>query len=259
MVLRHLEYGPTAGETGRDGATAPVVLLGSIASDPDMWLPQLDALARDRRVIALNYHGHGGTPVPAGAPTDMSGVTAEVLATLDGLGVEDFDVVGLSLGGAIAQALAAGSPRVRRAAFLCTATSFGGAEKWNARAELTSAEGMAPMVDGVLDLWVTPTFRRDHAATTGRLRDMIAATDGAGYTAYARVLADFDSRGVLPEITCPVLTLAGSDDVSTPPAALAEIAGLVSGPVESVEVPGAHVPTVESPDEVTEALRNFLG
>lgn len=83
----------------------PVVFTGSIASTTDMWLPQLDALASEYRVIAIDHPGHGASPDPVGAPgtATIDGLAADALATLDEAGVGDFDVVGLCLGGAIAQ------------------------------------------------------------------------------------------------------------------------------------------------------------
>lgn len=251
MILHHVEY----------GSGPAIVLLGSIASTTDMWLPQLDALSATHRVIALDHRGHGHSPDPDNAPgtTTVADLATDVLDTLDHLGVEDFGVVGLSMGGAVAQYLAATSPRVNRAALLCTAAYFGGPEKWNPRSELTRAEGMAPMLEGVVGLWVTGAFRDAQPATTDWYRSMILSTRGTGYAAGADALAGWDFRERLSEITVPVLTLAGEEDESTPPATLQAIAEAVSGPVTSVTVsPGAHVPTYESAEQVNAALQKFF-
>ena len=255
MILHHVEFGA---EHGGD----PVVFLGSIASTTDMWLPQLDALSATRRVIALDHRGHGLSPDPDVAPgeTTFDSLADDVLSTLDSLGVGSFDVVGLSLGGAVAQYLAATSGRVGCAAFLCTAAYFGGTEKWLPRAELTRAEGMAPMVDGVIGLWFTEEFRAAAPATTEFHRRMILSTRGAGYASCSDALAHWDFRDRLPEITCPVLVLAGAEDESTPPAALQAIGDGVGSEATYVEVsPGAHVPTIEAPDQVNSALVDFFG
>ena len=75
-----------------------------------------------------------------------------------------------------------------------------------------------------------------------------------------RLLADQGVRDRLGEITVPVLVLAGVDDQSTPPSALKAIAEGVSGEATYVEVsPGAHVPTIEVPEQVTKALVDFFG
>jgi 3-oxoadipate enol-lactonase len=251
MILHHVEY----------GSGPAVVLLGSIASTTDMWLPQLDALSAGHRVIALDHRGHGLSPDPEVEPgeTTIDDLANDVLETLDSLDVTEFAVVGLSLGGALAQYLAATSERVTRAAFLCTAAYFGGADKWNPRAELTRAEGVAPMLEGVVGLWVTAGFRGAMPATTDWYRAMISTTRGIGYASCSDALAGWDFRERLSEITVPVLTLAGAEDESTPPAALQTIADGVAGPVTAVTVtPGAHVPTYEAADQVNEALETFL-
>ena len=91
--LAYQDFGP------RDAR--PVVFTGSIASSTDMWLPQLDALAGGFRVIAVDHPGHGRSPDPHAGPgvTALPDLAADVLAVADALGVGEFDIVGLSLGG----------------------------------------------------------------------------------------------------------------------------------------------------------------
>lgn len=251
MKLHHVDYGRHHGGT-------PIVFLGSIASTTDMWLEQLDHLSDTFHVIALDHRGHGLSPDPDVEPyaTTIDDLAADVLETLDAAGVEKFHVVGLSLGGALAQYLAATSGRVERAAFLCTAAYFGGPDKWRPRSDLTREQGMAPMLDGVVGLWVTGRYRETNPATTDWYRAMITSTRGAGYASCADALAGWDFRGRLAEITVPVLTLAGDEDESTPPSALDAIADGVAGDATRVVVaPGAHVPTREAAADVNAALR----
>ncbi|AWB82476.1 alpha/beta hydrolase [Corynebacterium yudongzhengii] len=254
MQLHHVEYGRRHGGT-------PIVFLGSIASHTDMWLNQLDVLSHEHHVIALDHRGHGLSQDPEVEPftTGIDDLVDDILTTLDELGVEDFRVVGLSLGGVLAQYLAATSERVESAAFLCTAAYFGGEDKWRPRSELTRAEDMDPMLDGVLGLWVTDGFQANYPATTDFYRRMILSTRGVGYASCADALAQWDFRERLGEITCPVLTLAGEQDASTPPSALETIAAGVGGEVTSVVVsPGAHVPTIEAAEQVNDALVEFF-
>mgnify|MGYP002712633153 FL=1 len=251
--LAYQDFGP------RDAR--PVVFTGSIASSTDMWLPQLDALAGGFRVIAVDHPGHGRSPDPHAGPglTTVPALAADVLAVADALGVGEFDIVGLSLGGAIAQWLAATSGRVGRAVCMCTGAFMGGADTWVPRAGQTRADGMAPRVDGAVELWVTEAFRHTHPATTEALRRMILSTRGTGYAACADALAGWDFTDRLAEITVPVCTIAGPSDTSTPPEVVHAIAAGVSGPSETVTLSaGGHVPTVEVPDEVTGVLRDFL-
>ncbi|MFN3340791.1 MAG: alpha/beta fold hydrolase, partial [Dietzia sp.] len=92
--------------SGPQSADAPaVVLLGSLGSDRSMWDAQVRDLARDHTVLAVDHRGHGGSDVVPG-PCTIADLGGDVLALLDALGVDRFHVVGLSLGGAVAQWLA---------------------------------------------------------------------------------------------------------------------------------------------------------
>ncbi|WP_448851314.1 3-oxoadipate enol-lactonase [Corynebacterium sp. 335C] len=247
-VLHHRIHGE-GGET--------LVLLGSLGSTTDMWLPQLDALSHDFRVIALDHRGHGTSPVVEG-PATMADLAADVLETLDGLGVGRFHVAGLSLGGCIAQLLAAESDRVQSAALLCTAADFGPAQGWHDRAAVARREGTGALADAIVERWFSPSFLEERPATTAHYRAMIAATPGEGYAACCEALADWDFTARLPEITVPVLTIAGADDPASPPETLRVIADGVADGRAAVLTPAGHLPTIERAGEVTGLLRGHV-
>ncbi|MCF4007502.1 alpha/beta fold hydrolase [Corynebacterium uropygiale] len=239
-ILHHVRY----------GSGQPIVFLGSIASTLEMWEPQLNGLSAGAEVIAIDHRGHGGSPVIPG-PCTLADLAADVLETLDHLDIKRFSVVGLSLGGAVAQHLATHTDRVERAALLCTAPKFGQRSTWLEREELTRTQGIGPMVEAILGLWLSEAFTAQNPATVDRMRRMIASTPGEAYAACAAALAEFD-RTDSPTLPVPTLTIAGAEDRSTPPATVAQLGG------EHVVVPGAHVPTVESPEAITHALSHFL-
>ena len=97
MRLHVTDEGP------RDAGT-PLVLLCSLGSTVGMWAPQREELARDRRVLTLDTRGHGGSPVPDG-PYTVEELADDVLETLDDLGVGRAAFAGVSLGGAMSQAI----------------------------------------------------------------------------------------------------------------------------------------------------------
>ena len=238
-----------------------VVLLGSIATTREIWEKQIPALEGTHRVIVLDHLGHGSSPRSDAAPgeTTVDDLAANVLATLDGLGVGSFAVVGLSLGGALAQYLAATSPRVTRAAICATATFLGGEERWQERTAIAREEGMGALADGMVENWFTEPFRTAHPGEAGRVRSMILGIDAEGFAQNGDALAGWDFEDRLGEITCPVLTIAGGDDPSTGPEQLEKIAAGVSGPAESVIVsPGSHQVAVENPADFNAALTRFL-
>lgn len=249
--LHFVEYGPRKAEQPQ----GTLVFIGSIGSTVDMWLPQLDALSDAFRVIAVDHRGHGQSPVIEG-PASIADLAGDVQETIGKLGVEAYGVVGLSLGGAVAQYLAANDPKVTSAALLCTAPKFGTPESWHERARTVRADSTAALADAVVGRWFSEGWIADHPASTAFYRDMIANTPAEGYAACSEALADWDFADQLGSITVPVLVLAGADDPSTPPEVLKEIGDKVAGESTYVEIsPGAHVPTIEAPQEVTDALR----
>jgi 3-oxoadipate enol-lactonase len=257
--LHHLSVGPRS-----DRADAPViVLVGSIGSSLEMWLPQMDALSADSRVIALDHPGHGRTPVP-GSGTDtftVADIAAAVLETLDSLGVDKFHLAGLSLGGAVAQFLAAGPghDRVQALALLCTASKFGTPDSWLDRAATVRAHGTSAVADATVEKWFTEEWRLTHPATTEIHRRMVSNVSAEGYALCCEALAAWDFTSGLPGISTPTLTIAGSADPSTPPEALQSIADVVPGALTAVIDPGAHVPTIERPNEVSRLLAEHFG
>ncbi|WP_420100353.1 3-oxoadipate enol-lactonase [Corynebacterium sp.] len=252
LTLHADVYGPTDAE--------PLVLLGSLGSTTEMWLPQLDGLCDDRRVIALDHRGHGKSPLtPAGAdgPT-VPDLAADVLHTLDGLGVAGFTVVGLSLGGAVAQYLAATSDRVTAAVFICTAAKFGDPSGWVERAHTARTDGVGALADAVITRWFSPAYREQNPATTDHYRDMIAATPDEGYAACCDALSQWDFTSRLGEVTVPTLVVAGEHDPSTAPETVKVIADGVAGSSYVVLSPAAHLPNLEQPQTVNGLIRGFL-
>ncbi len=234
----------------------PLVLLHSLGTSLHVWDAQADALAGSYRVIRPDMRGHGLTSVPAG-PYSMAMLAADVAAVLDALGVAAAHVAGLSIGGFIAQAMAARAPARVRSLVLCdTALAISPPTMWQERAALARAQGMEPFVQPVLARWVTENFL--DAPEAEGLRAMLRRTAPEGYAGAAEALAVADMTGSTPALRLPALVLVGEHDVATPPAAARELQAAIPG-AELVELPGvAHIPTMQRPDDVTRAIAAFL-
>lgn len=245
--------------SGPQTAHSPaVVLLGSLGSNRSMWDAQVRELARDHTVVAVDHRGHGTSEVVPG-PCSIADLAEDVLALLDSLGIDRFHVVGLSLGGALAQWLAVHrGARVRSAALLCTAARFGEPSGWADRAAAVRAGGTEAVADAVVARWITPARAESDPDLVAGLREMVLETSAEGYAAACDALSGWDGRADLGRITCPTLVVAGDEDPSTPPEVLREIADGVPGAEFVTLSPAAHVPTVEMPDRVSEVLRAHL-
>ncbi|MEU1984795.1 3-oxoadipate enol-lactonase [Nocardia sp. NPDC019395] len=239
--------------TGPD--TAPtVVLLGSLGSDLSMWDPQVAALTTEYEVVAVDLRGHGRSPAGAGDCT-VADLAGDVLALLDRLGRDRVHLVGLSLGGAVAQWIAAHTPaRVRTLTLLCTAAKFGTPQSWLDRATAVRAEGTSSIADAVVGRWFTPGLADRDSGLVTRSRAMVAATSDDGYAACCVALAHFDGRPDLARITAPTLVIAGAQDPATTPGDMRNLADGIANSVLHVMDPAAHLANIEQAGPITSLI-----
>jgi 3-oxoadipate enol-lactonase len=239
--------------------TAPALVLGpSVGTGLGMWDAQVPALAEHWRVIRFDTRGHGRSPVPDG-PYTVADLAEDVLALVDGLGVDQFAYGGLSLGGAIGQQLAADEPdRIRSLVLCCTAARFGEPSGWHERASRVRAEGTGWLVDASRGRWFTPEFPDRAPAEAERLLSMLRETPPEGYAGCCEALAEFDGRPRLGEIQAPTLVVSGEHDPATPPDLGAELAERI-GDSDLLVVPrSAHLANVEQAEVVTPAIVDHL-
>jgi 3-oxoadipate enol-lactonase/4-carboxymuconolactone decarboxylase len=245
--LHHVLEGP-------DGAPV-IVFAGSLGSDHTMWDEQAAALAGEFRVLRYDHRGHGGSSAPPG-PYTVDELAGDVLGLLDDLGIERVAFVGLSLGGAVGQALALRAPeRIERLALCCTSSHFGPPEGWLDRAATVRAGGVAAVAPAVLERWLTPDAPPTLRA---RLETMLLSIDPEGYAACCEAIAAHDLLGRLGALRMPVLAIAGSDDPATPPEWVAEIADEIPGAQFHVIERARHILNVEFAPAFNRLLAPFL-
>jgi pyruvate dehydrogenase E2 component (dihydrolipoamide acetyltransferase) len=93
------------------GAAPPVLLVHGFGADLNTWMFNQPALAEQRRAVALDLPGHGGSTKTLGAAVDAASFAADLDRALAALGIERLHLVGHSMGGAIALTFAAWQPQ----------------------------------------------------------------------------------------------------------------------------------------------------
>ncbi|MGZ5418120.1 MAG: 3-oxoadipate enol-lactonase [Nocardioides sp.] len=237
----------------------PVVILGaSLGTDLSMWDALAADLARDHRVVRFDTRGHGGSPVPSGGYT-LTELADDVAALADTLGEDRFAYVGLSLGGAIGQALALEhADRLTSLVLCCTAPVFGDPATWSGRADLVRREGVESLVGPTSERWFTEAFRAEHPAEVERVMGLFRATPPEGYAGCCDALAAYDVTDRLGRITVPTRVIAGGDDPGTPPEVCRSMAEAIPG-ADLVVIDGvAHIANVAAPAEFNAAVREHL-
>lgn len=233
---------------------------------------ELTALSPETTVIGIDLPGHGRSvpiDVPAGtsvAPRiTMFDLAEAVLGTLDRVLPDvaapgaPVDLAGDSIGGATALQLALDhGDRFGRIAVFCTGAKIGEASAWEERAQTVATSGTPTQVIGSAQRWFGEGFMDREPEASAALLHSLQDADRFSYAALCYALADFDVRARLPEITRPLLAVAGSQDQPTPATKLAEIAGEVPGALLEVIDGAAHLVPAEAPVVTAGLLADFL-
>jgi 3-oxoadipate enol-lactonase len=245
--------------TGPRGAT-PVLLLHPAGLDLGYWDRHLAALRDDHDVIALDLPGHGAS---SGGPQDwtLDQATGIVAAFLRGLDIPEAHLVGLSVGGMLAQSLALAEPAmVRSLTLMGTAASFSpeGRAAIRDRARTARTQGMPALVPAAIARWFSSQTVAKRPDLIERVTTTLLADDAEVHAAVWDMVAELDLAPQLGRIGCPTLVLAGESDPSTPLAAARELRDGISGAQLHVVPDTSHLAPLERPDLTSAHLLAFL-
>jgi 3-oxoadipate enol-lactonase len=245
-------------DDGGDSARPALVFSNSLGTDFRIWDGVVARLNDRYRIVRYDKRGHGlseATP----APYAMTDHVDDLAALLDHLGIERAAVVGLSVGGMIAQGLAARRPDLVAVLVLSnTAHKIGTEARWNERIEAVKANGIPSISDGIMKLWFTPEFRSPgNAAFTG-YKAMLDRSPLEGYVGTCAALRDADLTESTRALRIPVLCIVGDHDGSTPPDLVRSTADLIRGAQFRIVENAGHIPNVERPEAVADLIATFL-
>jgi pimeloyl-ACP methyl ester carboxylesterase len=190
--------------------------------------------------------------------TTMAGMAERVLATAP----PRFALAGLSMGGYVAQQIMRTAPdRVERLALLDTSARADNPEQTSRRRgliELASKGQFKGVSPRLLPSFLHPDRLNDTALT----QEVMAMAERVGRDAFLRqeeaIMGRVDGREDLRAIRCPTLVLCGAEDALTPPKVHEEIAARIPQ-AKLVVVPDCgHLSTMERPEAVTAAMREWL-
>ncbi|KFG70887.1 3-oxoadipate enol-lactonase [Microvirga sp. BSC39] len=235
-----------------------LVFINSLGSDLRIWQEVAPGLAERFRVILYDKRGHGLSDAPS-TPYTIDEHTDDLLALLDHLGAERASLVGLSVGGMIAQRMAVRAPgRVQSITLCCTAAKIGTPELWADRIGAVETGGIEPIAGNVLQRWFTPLFRETRADELAGWRNMLVRTPAHGYAGTCAAIRDADLRPDAGRIAVPTLCVAGDQDGSTPADIVKGTADLIPGARFALIEGAGHIPCVEKPAELSRLIKQHL-
>jgi pimeloyl-ACP methyl ester carboxylesterase len=252
-----------------DRGDGPAVLLGhGYLWDWRMWQPQIEALQKRFRLIVPEMWGHGRSGVMPGGTQSLADVAAQMLALMDALEIEEFTVIGSSMGGMWGAHLAALAPK--RVHGLAVLNSYLGEEPLTNRQtyfgmlDQVEREGRVPdsIIANIMPLFFAPTTLARSPGLGTQLRQQVAEYDGErlrqsivplGRLIFGRE----DAMHILDRINASILVLAGRQDRSRPFGESVKMAERLGTSAHILDDCG-HSATLEQPETVNALLAGFL-
>jgi len=249
IVLHVADDGP------KDGPA--LVFSNSLGTDFRIWDRVVSLLPAGLRIIRYDKRGHGLSTC-TDAPYSIDDHTRDLADLLDGLGVRQATVVGLSVGGMIGQSLAGTRGDLVRGLVLAdTAHKIGPPEVWQTRVDALEKGGIASLADAILERWFSADFRRHRLEELEIWRSMLCRTPLSGYLGTCHAIRDADLTEIAEALTLPVVCVVGSEDGATTPSMVKSTAELIGA--DFVEIDGAgHLPCIEAPDVMAGVITGFL-
>jgi pimeloyl-ACP methyl ester carboxylesterase len=256
--LEVVESGPRSGE--------PIVLIHCFTCAINYWSKTIPPLARRHRVVAVDLLGHGGSEKPSSGYSVPDQATA-VAEALGKLGVSDAEVVGHSLGGAVAVALAEQSPALVNRVFIVDTPPTHEEGDLGLVAKL----GFAPVI-GEFFWRVKPDFavRKGLEVAFAPGFDVpdefVEDVDRMTFSAYDDSPSGFDDYTKeepldrrMRETGKPLFVIMGAEEqiIDEPAKRLAEYRTTVPGTQTKLIAGAGHSPNVEKPAETAALVLGF--
>jgi 3-oxoadipate enol-lactonase len=248
-----------------DGEGAPngtIVLINGLADDLQSWGFQMPALLEaGYRVLRIDNRGIGLTDRPTG-PYSARMLADDAKAVIDQLGITDFHLIGVSMGGMISQeyALAYGGD-LKSLTLACTygtvdAFCLNMFAMW---ADL-AAKVDVPFVMRDVALWAfTGPFFNDRPDDAAEFLAAMGALDMSleAYLAQLAVIQNHDAIGRVGAIKVPTLVLAGEEDILIPVRLSKDLQQAIPG-AQWATTPGGHACLWESPEPFNKIFLDFV-
>jgi pimeloyl-ACP methyl ester carboxylesterase len=258
--LQVVEHGPRG--------ASPIVLIHCFTCAIDWWDGMMPALERRHRVVAVDLLGHGGSEKPASGYSIPH--QAELVAeAMERLGVGPAEVVGHSLGGGVAVALAQSAPQlVEKVVIIDTPPTHD-----DGNLGLIAQLGFAPVIGEAF--WrLKPDFavRKGLSVAFAPGYDVpdafVTDVDRMTFSSYADSASSFDDYTGeesldrrMRESGKPLLVMMGAEEqiIDDPAQSLAEYAAEVPGAKTKLIAGAGHSPNVEKPSETARLVLAFAG
>jgi 3-oxoadipate enol-lactonase len=241
------------------GKGEPLILIHGLGMSSALWINQTPIFSQHFHTVAIDLRGFGQSSRPDGPGDYAIDILAkDVAAIIEQLELPGCHVLGTSMGGFIAQALALAHPHLCRSLMLChTAPRM--SIPSDVLARRVEALGNMPFKEYAEIVVEQACSASANQALRSWVAELVVGNDKRAYTqVMTEGLRDFDVSSKLSNIRIPTLVVTGEQDRVLPKAGGEEIARLIPGAM-LVEIKGVgHLGYAEEPDQFNEAVLSFL-
>ena len=245
------------------GAGTPMVMIHGAQGDQTMFAG-LAATFRSRfRVLTFDQRGSGLSDKPD-MPYSVAMLADDTAALMDHLGFADAHMIGVSMGGMVAQEFALRHARKVRSLVL-GCTTPGGPKSIRATALATSAYSTKEMSAeergrALAEAAFTKGYLASHPEVISVMIEQRKQRpiDPIGFARRMEALQTFDTYDRLPQIKCPTLVITGKDDALIPWENSRLIASRIAGAQLRILEPAGHCFWLEQPEASRQAIEHFL-
>lgn len=234
------------------------IFINSLGTDFRIWDGVVDILKHQGNVLKFDKSGHGLSSIK-NEKLEIRDYASDVITLMDFLNIQKAIIVGLSIGGIIAQYLAIHhAERIERLILSNTAPKVGSDQGWNTRIETVKKDGIASMADSIMNVWFSENFRNNRESELLGYKTMLSNINIDGYIQACEVLKINDLTNEISKIKVPTLCIAGTEDGSTPPAQVKAMADLIPNSTYILIDGVGHIPCVEVPELMAKHILAFV-
>jgi 3-oxoadipate enol-lactonase len=245
------------------GEGEPLLCVMGLSADTVAWTLQVPAFAASHRTVIFDNRDVGQSSLADG-PYEITDMAQDALALADALELESFHLLGLSMGGAIAQQMALIAPERVRTLTLAVTFAAGGAwarklsEVWGERVRKLSRE---ERVDELMLLNFSERFFEDQG-TTGWMRNMMLGNPhpqpAEAFIRQLEASGRHDAREGLRSLDLPTHVIGSEHDLLVPVWKSRELAELIPDAKLTVVPEAPHGANVERAEEFNKAVLDFI-
>ena len=245
------------------GEGEPLLCVMGLAADTLTWLPQVPAFSARHRTVIFDNRDVGQSSMAEG-PYEIADMAQDALALADGLELESFHLLGVSMGGAIAQEMVLAAPeRIRTLTLALSFAGSGAYGRFRGRHWGERVQGMTweQRMDELLLLTMSEQWFEDAGAVEWLRGVMLNHPHPQPAEAFARQVdaaGRFDTRNRLGPLEMPVHVIGAEHDILVPVWKSKEIAELIPGSKLTILERAPHSAGLERPDEFNATVLDFI-